>query len=90
MRPWPPVCRGLYHPIFRQTIAILPVGLNRNFDLRRDFHERLDKAPIKSTSIFNGAFAEILTYNIPILDFKKNMVGFWGDARLAARFYNDG
>lgn len=49
----------------------LPEGENRNFDLRREFHKVLDKASISATSIFNDAFAEILTYNIPILDFKK-------------------
>ena len=41
----------------------LPVGDNRNFDLRREFHERLDKAAIRGTSILNGAFAELLSYN---------------------------
>ena len=56
----------------------LPAGENRNFDLRREFHQHLEKAPIAATSIFNGAFADILTYNIPVLDFKKKMVGYWG------------
>jgi nucleoside-diphosphate-sugar epimerase len=57
----------------------LPAGENRNFDLRREFHMVLDAAPIASTAIFNGAFAEILTYNIPVLDFEKQTVGYWGD-----------
>jgi len=39
----------------------LPAGLNRNLDLRREFHERLDQASISATTIFNGAFAEMLT-----------------------------
>ncbi len=56
-----------------------PPGENRGFDLRREFHRHLDAAPIKSTAIFNGAFAEILTYNIPLLDFEKKMVGYWQD-----------
>ena len=60
---------------FRQ----LPRGENRNFDLRREFHERLDAAPISKTAIFNGAFSEILTNNIPLLDFKKKVVGYWED-----------
>lgn len=55
-------------------------GLNRNFDLRREFQERLDKAPIQATSILNGAFGEILTYNIPLLDVKRQQVGYWDDA----------
>ncbi len=56
----------------------LPVGENRNFDLRHEFRERLDAAPIAPTSILNGAFGEILTYGTPLLDFKTNTVGYWG------------
>ena len=36
-------------------------GQNRNLDLRREFHEYLDKAPIEATSIFNGPFMDLLT-----------------------------
>ena len=57
----------------------LIAGENRNFDLRREFHKRLHTASISATSIFNGAFAEILAYNIPIFDVKKKMVGYWGE-----------
>ncbi len=64
---------------FSTDFTTLPAGENRNFDLRRDFHKVLDAASIASTSIFNGAFAEILTYNIPVLDFKKKTVGYWGN-----------
>ena len=55
-------------------------GENRNFDLRREFQHLLDQAPIQATSILNGAFAELLTYNIPLLDFKQHQVGYWEDA----------
>ncbi|MGI4865975.1 MAG: NmrA family NAD(P)-binding protein [Janthinobacterium lividum] len=55
-------------------------GANRNFDLRREFQARLDQAPLAATSILNGAFAEVLTYNIPLLDFKQRQVGYWEDA----------
>lgn len=55
-------------------------GANRNFDLRREFQARLDQAPIAATSILNGAFAEVLRYNIPLLDFKQQQVGYWDDA----------
>lgn len=58
----------------------LSAGQNRNFDLRREFHARLDATPIASTSIFNGAFAEILMYNIPVLDWENMTIGYWGDA----------
>jgi len=54
-------------------------GENRNFDLRREFQARLDQAPIAATSILNGAFAEILTYGIPLLDFRQQQVGYWAD-----------
>jgi uncharacterized protein YbjT (DUF2867 family) len=55
-------------------------GENRNFDLRREFQAHLDQAPIAATSILNGAFAELLTYGIPLLDFKQQQVGYWEDA----------
>ncbi|MBO3269612.1 NmrA family NAD(P)-binding protein [Hymenobacter defluvii] len=55
-------------------------GANRNFDLRREFQSRLDQAPIAATSILNGAFAEVLTYNIPLFDFRQQQVGYWEDA----------
>ncbi len=54
-------------------------GENRNFDLRREFHERLDKAPIAATSILNGAFAELLSTHTPLLDMENNSVGYWED-----------
>ena len=43
---------------FSLDFTHLAPGSNRNFDLRRDFRTRLDQAPIRATSIFNGAFAE--------------------------------
>jgi nucleoside-diphosphate-sugar epimerase len=55
-------------------------GENRNLDLRREFHERLDSRPIAATSIFNGAFAELLTSRMPLLDFDARKVSYWGDA----------
>jgi len=55
----------------------LPVGENRNFDLRKEFMATLDKSPIKATSIFNGAFAELLRYNIPFLDHKSKTISYW-------------
>jgi NmrA-like family len=57
----------------------LPAGENRNFDLRKEFHEYLDKSPIAATSIMNGAFADILSYGTPIYDVKNLSVGYWGD-----------
>lgn len=65
---------------FSTDFTKLPAGDNRNFDLRREFREYLDKTPIQATSILNGAFGEILTYNIPLLNFKQRQVGYWDDA----------
>ncbi len=55
-------------------------GENRNLDLRRDFHTYLDKAPITATTVFNGAFMDMLTNEIPMILFEKNLVLYWGNA----------
>jgi hypothetical protein len=55
----------------------LGVGENRNFDLRREFSDLLHQEKIKPTSIFNGAFAELLNYNIPFLDHKNKTIAYW-------------
>jgi len=55
-------------------------GGNRNLDLRREFHVRLDKAPVQATTIFNGAFAELLTGQMPMISFRLKRVLYWGDA----------
>ncbi len=57
-----------------------PPGENRNLDLRRDFHTRLDKAPISATTIFNGAFADMLTGQMPLILFGAKRVLYWGNA----------
>ncbi|WP_159471617.1 NmrA family NAD(P)-binding protein [Dyadobacter sp. 3J3] len=58
--------------------ALVP-GENRNFDLRRQFKEYLDSTSIKASSIFNGAFADILKYNTPVLNLKDKSIGYWGE-----------
>jgi len=40
-------------------------GENRNLETRREFHAYLKNAPIKATSIFNGAFMDMLTGQMP-------------------------
>jgi NAD(P)-dependent dehydrogenase (short-subunit alcohol dehydrogenase family) len=57
----------------------LAPGENRNFDLRRQFRAYLDSSTIKSSSIFNGAFADILKYNTPVLNLKDKSIGYWGE-----------
>ncbi|KQM73033.1 NmrA family protein [Pedobacter sp. Leaf216] len=54
-------------------------GENRNFDLRRKFKAYIDGTTIQATSIFNGAFADILKYNTPMLDLKNKTIGYWGE-----------
>ncbi|GGI29535.1 NmrA family NAD(P)-binding protein [Pedobacter mendelii] len=58
--------------------ALVP-GENRNFDLRRQFRAYLDSTSIKACSIFNGAFADILKYNTPVLNLKDRSISYWGD-----------
>jgi nucleoside-diphosphate-sugar epimerase len=48
--------------------------------LRRDFHGQLDKAPISATTIYNGAFADMLTGQMPLILFRWKRVLCWGNA----------
>ena len=56
----------------------LPAGENRNFDLRREFHRLLAQSTVAATSIYHGAFAEMLGFNIPFLDLRAKRVGYFG------------
>lgn len=58
----------------------LPAGTNRNLDLRREFHTRLDKASIEATSILNGMFTDLLTGQAPFILFKFKRVVCWENA----------
>jgi len=55
-------------------------GENRNLDLRREFHQYLDNTSISATTIFNGAFADMLTGQMPLILFKQKLVLHWGNA----------
>ncbi len=57
-----------------------PPGENRNLDLHRDFHGYLDRTSISATTILNGAFADMLTGQMPLIVFKLKRVLYWGDA----------
>jgi uncharacterized protein YbjT (DUF2867 family) len=57
-----------------------PPGENRNLDLRREFHKRLANSSISATTIFNGAFCEMLTGQMPLILFKLRRVVYWGNA----------
>jgi uncharacterized protein YbjT (DUF2867 family) len=54
-------------------------GQNRNLDLRREFHSYLDKSPINATTIFNGAFMDLLTTEMPLILFKQKRILCWGN-----------
>jgi hypothetical protein len=64
---------------FATDFRISPPGENRNYDLRREFHHRLEEVRISPTSIFNGVFAEVLMQKVPYLDFDRKQVGYWED-----------
>ncbi|HEY0108044.1 MAG TPA: NmrA family NAD(P)-binding protein [Fibrella sp.] len=57
----------------------LAEGTNRNLDLRRAFSERLDKAPIAATSIFNGMFTDLLLGQAPVIQFGLKRIIYWGN-----------
>ena len=56
-----------------------PPGQNRNLDLRREFHKRLDERSIAATTVFCGAFAELLTGQMPLIIFRLHRVLCWGN-----------
>ncbi|CAA9287653.1 MAG: Isoflavone reductase homolog P3, partial [uncultured Adhaeribacter sp.] len=55
-------------------------GTNRNLDLRQEFKEKLDQAPIAATSILNGMFTDLLTGEAPVVLFPVKRVIYWGNA----------
>jgi hypothetical protein len=57
-------------------------GENRNLDLRREFHTYLENAPIKATTIFNGAFMDMLTAEMPLILFKFKRILYWGNPNI--------
>ena len=63
-------------------------GDNRNFDLRREFMAIADKAPIKVTSILNGAFLDMLGAEMPIIQSRLRRVLFWHGRGSVARLHD--
>ncbi len=55
----------------------LPRGVNRNFDLRKEFESLINDSYIKATSIFNGAFAYVLQYGIPLFDTRNKTIAYY-------------
>ena len=64
---------------FSLDFTRLVPGKNRNLDLRREFHAILDDAPIRATSIFNGAFTELLTDQMPLILYRFRRILYWGE-----------
>lgn len=58
----------------------LPPGTNRNLDLREAFRTRAEAAQIRLTSVLNGAFMDMLTGTIPIIQHGLRRVLYWGSA----------
>ena len=71
---------------FSTDFTNLIYGRNRNLDFRKKFHGYLNQQPIKSTSIFNGAFMELTTGDMPLILFEKNKILCWGDKNVKMDF----
>lgn len=54
-------------------------GGNRNLDMRRDFHRYLDTKPIAATTVFTGAFMDLLTGQMPMILWKPRRILCWGN-----------
>jgi uncharacterized protein YbjT (DUF2867 family) len=56
-------------------------GTNRNLDLRREFHAKLNESGIKWTSVLNGAFMELLTSGqMPMINDSWHRIMHFGSA----------
>lgn len=57
----------------------IPAGMNRNLNLREEFRQILDAAPIRATSVLNGAFTDMLTGVAPFILYRWRRILCWGD-----------
>jgi uncharacterized protein YbjT (DUF2867 family) len=56
-------------------------GANRNLDLRREFHAKMEESGIRWTSILNGAFMELVTSGqIPLINDSWHRIMHFGSA----------
>lgn len=58
----------------------VPPGDNRNFDFRREFMRRADRADIAVTSVLNGAFMDMLGAEMPLIQARIHRVLYWRSA----------
>lgn len=61
-------------------------GQNRNLDFRREFHRYLESIPIKTTTIFNGPFMDLLTTDMPLILFNQKRILCWGNPNQIVEF----
>jgi len=77
---------------FSIDFTTMPRGTNRNFDTRLAFHDaateiiRQATSPIELTTIFQGAFTELLSSGRILLDFKKRRVAYFGSPSVRMDF----
>ena len=77
---------------FSIDLTQVPEGANRNFDLRLGFHEAADriiqksKSGIEFTSIYQGAFTELLGSGRILFDYKKRQVSYIGSPDTVMEF----
>ncbi len=64
----------------------LKQGQNRNLDFRREFHNYINKTPIKATTIFNGPFMDLVTTDMPLIMFKQKRILCWGNPNQIMEF----
>jgi hypothetical protein len=70
----------------------LPAGSNRNFDLRLQFHAAADriiqrsKSSIELTSIYQGAFTELLGTGWVVFDYKKRQITYFGSPETVSQY----
>lgn len=68
--------------VFSLDFTNLVPGTNRNLDLRREFNEYLERAPVASTTVFNGAFMDLLTTDMPLILYRFRRILCWGDPNI--------
>jgi uncharacterized protein YbjT (DUF2867 family) len=65
--------------VYSLDFTNLTPGTNRNLDWRREFNEYLETAPIASTIVFNGAFMDLLTTDMPLILYRFKRILYWGE-----------
>ena len=63
-----------------------PQPENRTLDLRREFDRILEGMAIRSTSILNGAFLDLLLGPFPAFNLEARTVTYWGDPNSRLEF----